>query len=148
MKATSKQFSRIIQNIVKSQGINFEDHEWSCTVYNEPYMRLAIERHDSLLTVTHYFEQNGDLVPDPDVEFRIKKHEFISCGDVKEPEWHFYPLAIQHPHIYERAFPDYTNFTDEGFPDKYYANIQKDIAQFCGTWGKNLKAQGFDKVKR
>ena len=35
------------------------------------YNRLVIERHYALISVAHYFEQNGDLVPDPDVEVRI-----------------------------------------------------------------------------
>jgi len=36
-------------------------------------MSLVIERHfignDECLSVSHYFEQNGDLIPDPDILF-------------------------------------------------------------------------------
>jgi hypothetical protein len=34
------------------------------------YDRLVIERHGEMISVAHYFEQNGDLIPDPDVEVR------------------------------------------------------------------------------
>ena len=32
------------------------------------YERLVIERHGELISVAHYFEQNGDLIADPEVE--------------------------------------------------------------------------------
>jgi hypothetical protein len=32
------------------------------------YDRLVIERHGDLISVAHYFEQNGDLIADPEVE--------------------------------------------------------------------------------
>jgi hypothetical protein len=32
------------------------------------YQPLVIERHGEMISVAHYFEQNGDLIADPDVE--------------------------------------------------------------------------------
>jgi len=32
------------------------------------YQPLVIERHGDMISVAHYFEQNGDLIADPDVE--------------------------------------------------------------------------------
>jgi len=34
------------------------------------YDRLVIERHGETIIVGHYFEQNGDLMSDPEVEVR------------------------------------------------------------------------------
>ena len=46
-------------------------------IENEPYMPLVIEAWDSpipgegrRISVAHYFESNGDLVPDPEVDIR------------------------------------------------------------------------------
>jgi len=35
-----------------------------------PTSRLVIERHGETIIVGHYFEQNGDLMSDPEVEVR------------------------------------------------------------------------------
>jgi hypothetical protein len=43
---------------------------------------LSIEKHGSQVIIAHYFEQNGDLIPDPDMEF-----------EVIDGEWS--PVAIQ-----------------------------------------------------
>ena len=42
-------------------------------IKNEPFINLVVDRHfignDEFLPVSHYFEQNGDLIPDPEVVF-------------------------------------------------------------------------------
>ncbi len=100
--------------------------DFHARICNEPYMPLAIERHGSTVTVTHYFEQNGDLVPDPDMEFEIS-----SSG-----EW--LPVAVQFAiGSYHRAI-----FTEDG---KRFVNRRelKDQILFSNMWAKNLLEQGF-----
>ena len=69
--------------------------EFSIKIANPPFMPLSIERHGKMITVTHYFEQNGDLVADPDVEF----------VDLGKLDW--MPVAIQHAtgHYYKLIRP-------------------------------------------
>ena len=63
---------RLVQDILSSCGVQ-EGKEAYVIVHNPPYMDLVIERHiaagHEYLYVGHYFEQNGDRVPDPDVLF-------------------------------------------------------------------------------
>ena len=41
-------------------------------IENEPYMPLVIERiGDNEYSIAHYFVQNGDMMRDPEITFRI-----------------------------------------------------------------------------
>ena len=67
-------FLTTIEHLLRSLEVlkQFQAHTDFHVRFDMPhYDRLVIERHDSLISVAHYFEQNGDLVPDPDVEVRI-----------------------------------------------------------------------------
>ena len=76
-----------VEKILKAHGVleafNSAEH-YAAKIASGGYMPLSIEKHGKLITVTHYFEQNGDLVPDPDMEF----------VDLGGEEW--LPVAIQH----------------------------------------------------
>ena len=61
-----------------------QGEDFAIKIENAPFMPLSIEKHGKLVTITHYFEQNGHLVPDPDIEFI----------DLGRGEW--LPVAIQH----------------------------------------------------
>ncbi|MGK5086127.1 hypothetical protein WDW86_01080, partial [Bdellovibrionota bacterium FG-2] len=60
------------------------NEDFAVKIANEGFMPLSIEKHGKHVTVTHYYEQNGDLVPDPDMEF----------VDLGGKDW--LPVAIQH----------------------------------------------------
>jgi len=77
-----------------------------------------------VFAVAHYFEQNGDLVADPDVTFL--------CGG--DGRW--YPLAFQNALGYRRA----AEVRSDGELLVNRAR-QSDLAGFCGTWMKNVAEQ-------
>jgi hypothetical protein len=97
------------------------------------FMRLVIEhigtgpRAGELVSVTHYGEQNGDAMRDPEIVF-----------EVSEGGW--YPVSIQ---------MDYTGYYREavytGGDGKVYIRpaLVKDIAAFARVWDRNIKEQGF-----
>jgi hypothetical protein len=68
-----------IEKILTAHGI-FEafqcNENFSAKIENGPYLPLCIEKHGNQVTVTHYVEQNGDLIPDPDMEFEILNGEW------------------------------------------------------------------------
>lgn len=100
--------------------------DFAIKIANEGYMPLSIERHGKTITVTHYFEQNGDLVPDPDMEF----------VDLGGQEW--LPVAIQHSTgHYVRAA------VQEGGAWKFNPRAMRDLQSFARMWARNLLAQGF-----
>ena len=49
------------------------------TLKSEPFMDLHFEKSgENTFAMAHYFEQNGDLVPDPDMEIRVsRKREWL-----------------------------------------------------------------------
>ena len=80
------------------------------------------------ISICHHGEQNGDLMRDPEVVFRIGKQ-------------------VAMPELFRN---DYTGVINECFT--YNANgdpvgirvaMQADIAHFCDLWFRNLKDQGF-----
>ena len=127
---------RAIEKILKAHGrldefnSNPEDG-FHVRIENEPYMPLSIERHDSMVTVTHYFEQNGDLIPDPDMEFEI-------C-----PDGLWIPIAIQQPiGGYSRVFE-----TIDGV--KYVRpKLMRELKSFSRMWSRKLLQQGFARGAR
>lgn len=91
------------------------------------FMDLVIERigtnHYSL---THYFEQNGDLCPDPDMEIRVFPKEKMAEA-----------LSYQDSFGYRVVYPE---------PGKVDIRTKKELNQFLDMWLSNLKNQGFRKL--
>jgi len=84
--------------------------------------RLVIERLGNLISVAHYFEQNGDLVADPDVELHY-------------PTWT--PTSITQVFGYRSKFIERegTTYVDTRF--------HKDVSSFLTMWARNIQAQGW-----
>ena len=88
------------------------------------YQRLVIERHSELISVAHYFEQNDDLVPDPDVELHY-------------PTWT--PTAITQAFGFRRTkFIERCN--DMTLVDTHF---DREVSSFLSMWARNIQAQGW-----
>lgn len=120
-------FQKVIEKLLEKHKLLDKFNEESENGFyvkflNEPYMPLSISRHGDMITVTHYYEQNGDLMSDPDVELHY-------------PSW--YPTSITQPPPfgYRSKF-----FTKDG---KTYvdSNFHKHVSSFLVMWAKNLRAQ-------
>jgi hypothetical protein len=100
--------------------------DFAIKIANEGYMPLSIERHGKKITVTHYFEQNGDLICDPDLEL----------VDLGGNDW--LPVAIQHStgHYVRAAFQEDGKWM-------FKPRAMKDLQSFSRVWARNLLAQGF-----
>jgi len=88
------------------------------------YMDLTIERLGAKeVSLTHYYLQNGDLVPDPDMQIEIdfEKHSTNA-------------VTFQNCMIFQ------TVHLSDG---EINLKLQKDLNLFLHDWLKNLKAQGF-----
>lgn len=90
------------------------------------YMPLSVERlTENHYSMAHYFEQNGDLVPDPDMEF------------YRGEDGKFYPVAIQmSTGYYQRAI----NFDGDKVAG-FYPRAQREQAVFAAQWLDNVKSQ-------
>lgn len=91
------------------------------------YMDLNVEylRDDEngnpVLALSHNYEQQGDLVPDPDMEVRILKDGAIEA------------MTFQDYRSYTQVYPE---------PGKVDQRAKKDLNSFLGTWLKNIGEQG------
>jgi len=64
-------FQETIEHLLKSHHLleDFQNKDsFHARFVMSGYQRLVIERHGGMISVAHYFEQNGDLIADPDVE--------------------------------------------------------------------------------
>lgn len=78
------------------------------------------------VALSHHYEQNGDLVPDPDMELRVFTDPSFPRVEA---------LAIQHATgHYARVYPR---------PGCVDPRQKRDQNAFLAVWLRNLKAQGF-----
>jgi hypothetical protein len=129
MKTTMKD---AIERILEAHGVldAFRANEhYAAKIANAGYMPLSIEKHGKTITLTHYTESNGDLVPDPDVEF----------VDLGSDDW--LPVAIQHSTGLYCVAAQRAAGTGNWLISK---RAMADLKSFVRMWARNL-AQGFAK---
>jgi hypothetical protein len=86
----------------------------------------------ALYAVAHYYRANGDLIPDPDVEF------YVVDDPARPGAKAVYPIAIDHgPLGYHR----YAELEGAGQISRVLARGQADLARFCDVWMRNIAAQ-------
>lgn len=91
------------------------------------FMDLIIERlGENHYSLTHYFESNGDLCPDPDMEIRVFLKEKLAEA-----------LSYQDSFCYRKVYPDLIHVN---------IKAKKELNQFLDQWLSNLKEQGFRKL--
>lgn len=88
----------------------------------------VMERTDDELRIalSHYFEQNGDLVPDPDMEVRV----YLIDGWEKAEA-----LTYQDQRTYNEVYPE---------PNKVIPDLKRSLNRFLAQWLKNCVDQGHD----
>ncbi|MCR5842795.1 MAG: DUF1249 domain-containing protein [Oscillospiraceae bacterium] len=111
-------------------GLNGGDHR---RYYSGEYMPLVVEKlyEDGAATVyslTHYGEQNGDAMRDPDMELRID-HD---AGTVE-------PLTFRNDYM---GIFDQVYITRNG-QKLYSPRLRTDLDCFLWQWLKNIQDQGF-----
>ena len=101
---------------------------------NPPYIPLVVEyvgqgpRGLPMVAVAHYFEQNGDMMRDPEIVFEVP------AGGPWEP------ISIQQDPLgsYQEAV-----FRDEAGRLMVRPGLVRSIKALARMWDRNLKAQGF-----
>lgn len=100
---------------------------------SEGYMDLHVDRcqhksnsHRQVIAIAHNYIQNGDVVPDPDMEIAI-------YYDRKMAE----ALTFQNVYIYQEVY-----FENDG-KTFVYPKLKRQLNDFLNQWLDNLKLQGF-----
>ena len=103
---------------------------------SELFMPLVVERlhttkvlgiEYTVFSFAHYYEQNGDLVPDPDMTFY--------CNDTEG----IFPATFQNAYRYDEAI------TGSGNAVTVQVKLMQSLSEFANVWMCNLKAhQGIE----
>lgn len=128
MKRLGKTAGRTLNALTKGldvgQGRKFDNTEGV-------FQPVSVNRlTENLYSVAHYFEQHGDLVPDPDMTF----YRFDQ-GSGQEPVW--VPASFQNQRTYQESM----TFDSDGEPKALNPSMQADQASFAGLWMRNIREQ-------
>ena len=129
-KSAKKVLEQLTEGLVK-----IEDHRKVST--SEAFMPVCVELigflyENPVFSVAHYFEQNGDLMADPEMTFgRSKGGEFAPFSFKQDSLGIFKESVIHSP--------------TEGDPDRFLIDpvMQRDQATFANVWMRNIKEQQF-----
>ena len=100
---------------------------------NDQYMSVCVEAVGTtpqgaiIVSLAHYFEQNSDLMADPEVTFVVARDDYV------------FPISFRQDNLgVDRQYVRW-----EG--DKVFWNLpmQNDLATFCNTWMENIRRQQY-----
>jgi hypothetical protein len=131
MRSVSTKFINVIKKILDNNNRSITHRNVHIRLEQEGYQDLVLEIHGDKLSLAHYFESNGDLVPDPDILFHIKRSK------AEDGEFDLYPLHYQNSITYQRCA--------EHVEGVWQVNtkLQNDLCAFCTIWANNIKEQGW-----
>jgi conserved hypothetical protein len=96
---------------------------------NGAFMPVVIEQvGENQISIAHYYEQNGDLMADPEIVFLKKEYSY----------------GVEYYPIYERMSglcSDVELVIFENRKPKMISNLQKQTASFCTTWMRTIAMQ-------
>jgi hypothetical protein len=125
---TSAAMQKIITRLAQRHGIDITRPGASLRLDMPGFYRLCIENIGfDRISVAHYYEEAGDLVPDPDIVFYTAYREWVA-------------ISIQNAFGYIEAGV----MTDDMKGLKgVYTKQQEDLAEFTNLWAKNIEEQGW-----
>lgn len=140
-----------IQKIIEARGHKLDGSEpcFHMSIDNPSYMRLVIEGIGlspdgrQMVSVAHYYEQNGDLMRDPEMVFAID----LEPATLQRPDpagrLRWIPVSFQQDGglpIYQEAI-----VWRDGLI-RVRPKLFKDLKSFSRTWNRNIGEQGFVKA--
>ncbi|MCH9650793.1 MAG: hypothetical protein K0U98_21375 [Deltaproteobacteria bacterium] len=109
------------------------------------FMDLTVERLPDcfetggiVLSLAHYFVQNGDLCQDPEMTVRLFPpglaifQQLAPSTDLTLGRVEALSFQQASPPIYQRVYPQ---------PGSYYRSLRRDLNSFLGLWLRNLEDQ-------
>jgi len=128
MRAISQRAKRVM-DILTRLCPSIGDHD---KFHTDPYMDVVVEHIDDcnmgpVFSIAHYYEQNGDLMRDPEMCF------------IKGGDGNYYPYYYRMDGLgIER---ECIRWDEKGNVQGIQKNEQGNQAVFAGTWMRNIKNQ-------
>lgn len=121
----------VVEKLTKKHSVNLAQSGAHLVLTMPHFDRLVVEAIDEhRVLVAHYFEQNGDLVPDPAATIFIDgAGEWIPIG---------IDMVLSGSRSYVKLTADAQAIELCRDPDG-----QADLAEFCATWAANIENQGW-----
>ena len=131
----------VITNIGHLHGIDFSQSEAHLRLEMKGYDRLVIENVGvSQVSVAHYYEENGDLVADPDIVFFIGATKEEKDEDSVK-EW--FPIEAQFAWPSHFARPVTLVPSGNALEQILDLDEQRNLGEFADEWADNIEAQGW-----
>jgi hypothetical protein len=117
----------------------FPEEQQCIRIENDPYMTLVIERiglgpnGKPSISVAHYYEQNGDLMRDPEMTFEQGGLGWVPLSFTQDG------LGLYQEAIWK---------DEESGSVLIRTRLFKQLQSFARTWSSNLRAQGFIKAAK
>lgn len=127
---TCPQMQQVVEQLAQKHCVDLSQAGAHFRLDMPGYERLCVETISARrVRVAHYFEMNGDLVPDPDVIFFI----------TEKGGWA--PISVAQSlggwRSYVKMSPDGNGI------EAYSREGQADLADFAAVWAQNLEDQGW-----
>ena len=128
----------ILKIIEKHGGLEALKTNGHLKIENPPYMALSIDylcdgpHKQPMIAVAHNYEQNGDIMADPDMQLEI--------GPDINGELTLYPISYQNDGL---GIAQSVYVIRNGQLIGYYSKLKKELSAFLKVWEKNLCQQGF-----
>lgn len=128
MRAVSKSAGAVLDLL--TEGLDKPGDSRKIDNASPSFMAVSVERisdRPPQFSVAHYYEQNGDLMRDPEMVFW------------HAPDGSWYPTYFLQDNVGVEQTS--VKFDDIGNVEGYYPKMQADHASFAGTWMRNIKSQ-------
>ena len=126
---TAASMQKIIIAITEKHALDLNAIESYLRLEQPSLTPLVIEKIGKhLVSVAHYYKQNGDMMADPDIVFFTGYREWV-------------PIQITQAHL---GFTNAAELSPDGTTIKSFKpQAQAELADFCIVWANNLHAQNW-----
>ena len=124
---------RTIEQLAAKHGVDLAHAGAHLRLEMPNYDRLVIENiGQNRISVAHYFEQNGDLIADPEIVF-------FTCW----LGWY----AVEITQVFT-GWRRLASIDERGHITAADLSRQADVARFANSWARNIAAQGWEEHGR
>jgi hypothetical protein len=139
MKQVSNTAAKVLDTL--TAGLNEDNRHVKIDNSKGAFMPVTVEylhetKQGQYFSVCHYYEQNGDLMQDPEIVFL----KVTLKGQQPDGRYNYYfPVSFKQANL--GIDREYCSYDENGKIKGVATRPQKDTAAFCTMWMRNIKLQ-------